>query len=414
MAQSHKTLKVSAPLVVATNRQWLENATIIVKNGIITDIGPTRNLSNVKADKVIKLKEGLISAGLVNAHCHLELSFLAGKLKRRTLFTDWIEDLIAARLKATKITVSTATAKAARRLIEMGVTCVGDVTSSFDVTPVLVKTGLRATVYHETLGYDPGIANEQHNNLISRVSSATCTDLIRLGVSPHAAYSVSGALLKKTTEYAKTKRLPLTVHLCETEDETTFSKFGKGPFSLLHNRRGVFNVSVHGKTPARVMADGNALENALCVHFNYPSRGDIALLKKKGASVVFCPNSNKWFKRKVNHALPKLLKNGIAVGLGTDSLASNTDLDIRAEARQVMKLFPDMPLETVYKMMTTGGAKAMGVDNGLGELKPSSPFDAIHLNINVSGKKSPLHAIIDSRGPVLRSWVAGKEIFNNN
>jgi cytosine/adenosine deaminase-related metal-dependent hydrolase len=171
---------------------------------------------------------------------------------------------------------------------------------------------------------------------------------------------------------------------------------------------------VHGKTPARVMADGNALENALCVHFNYPSRGDIALLKKKGASVVFCPNSNKWFKRKVNHALPKLLKNGIAVGLGTDSLASNTDLDIRAEARQVMKLFPDMPLETVYKLMTTGGAKAMGVDNGLGELKPSSPFDAIHLNINVSGKKSPLHAIIDSRGPVLRSWVAGKEIFNNN
>ncbi|VAX16316.1 hypothetical protein MNBD_NITROSPINAE04-1722 [hydrothermal vent metagenome] len=403
------TLKISAGCVVVDSSTILDNATVIVREGKVSKVGPSEVLQNVKADKVIRLKHHILYPGLVNAHCHLELSYMKGKISRRSPFTGWIKQLIAIRAGAEKKEVDDGIKAGIGRLIQTGTTCVGDVTLGGRVPPILKRSGLRAIVFHEVLGFDPNKADLRLADLKERVEKTFTTDRLQNGVSPHAVYSVSPKLMKETARYAKKSGLPVALHICETLAEAEFSRRGSGEFLSFHKSIGAHIPGGHpALTPVNAVSLTGAIDNALLIHMNHPNRGDLSTLVRKNAKVVVCPNSNRWFRRKINHPIIKFMKRKIPVGLGTDSLASNDDLDIRAEARRIMADFPELSISDVFDLATIGGARALGMPAKYGTLQVGAPFDAGAIEFKLNRRADPLLAIISDRGNVSKTWVGGE------
>lgn len=407
-----RTISVTAKYVIADAQTVLEDATVVVHGGAVAELGPAESLRKLKTDERHVFKNGVLSPGFVNAHCHLELSHMRGKLKPKTGFARWAMALMALRRETGARAAAAGVRQGLGEMIETGITCVGDISTTGEAIPALARSGMRSVIFHEVTGFDPAAARQKLAELKTRVESAPRSSLISNGVSPHAVFSVSPELMRRAAGYAKKTRAPLCVHMCETPDEATFTRRGKGPFADLLAGLGVPADRPLGLAPVNAAARAGALDGALLVHMNYPNHGDVATLASHVAKVAFCPNSNKWFGRKPDHPLMKLLARGIPVGLGTDSLASNTALDIRAEAREAMRLFPELSVERVFHMMTQGGAEALGLGGGLGSLRPGAPFDAAVAEPRLGRRADPRMAIIRMRGGVRRAWVGGKKIFN--
>ncbi|MDH5638833.1 MAG: amidohydrolase family protein [Nitrospinota bacterium] len=403
------TLKVTAQVIIIDSSTVLRDGAIIVHDGKVAEVGPSESLRGVKTDRSIRLPGHILHPGLVNAHAHLELSYMKGKLTPGAPFISWIKELIALRIKTKDSTIRAEIKTGVRRLTATGTTCVGDVSQTGLTAPVLAKQGMRGVVFHEVLGLDPSLTKERFADLALRVEGAEVNDgSLRQGVAPHAVYSTSMALMRAVARFATEGRLPLSIHLAETLEEDEFSRYGRGPFREFLQSIGQYKKEwAPGKRPTVTVRDAEALEGALVVHFNHPSRGDIAALKTAGAKVAYCPNSNHWFGRKEPHPLPDLLRQGVTVGLGTDSLASNTDLDIRAEMRTVMKTFPGLGADVVFHMATEGGAKALGYT---GALRPGAPFDAAAIEAQIGPRRNPMKSVIESRNDYSRLWVEGRPI----
>ncbi|VAX18471.1 hypothetical protein MNBD_NITROSPINAE03-1080 [hydrothermal vent metagenome] len=259
------------------------------------------------------------------------------------------------------------------------------------------------------MGFDPAQAEMRFADLKGRVEKAFTTDRLQNGVSPHSVYSVSPKLMKKTAGYAKKTSLPLAIHICETLAEAEFSVKGSGEFRSFHKSIGAHIPGGHpALTPVNAASRTGAIDNALLIHMNHPNRGDLSTLVCKNAKVIVCPNSNRWFRRKINHPLIKLMKRKIPVGLGTDSLASNDDLDIRAEARRIVGDFPELAVSDVFDLATVGGARALGLPAKYGTLQAGAPFDAIAVKLKLNRRTDPLLAIISNKENVSKTWVGGE------
>ncbi len=143
---------------------------------------------------------------------------------------------------------------------------------------------------------------------------------------------------------------------------------------------------------------------------NHPCKGDLATIKKEGAKIVICPNSNRWLQRPISAPVYDILDRGIPLALGTDSLASNTDLDMTAEIRGLLREFPDIALSQAFDIATVGGAKALGLPKMCGTLQKGAPFDAVAVKIKSFRKINPMRAIISGRRRVDAVWVAGAKL----
>lgn len=375
-------IKLSVRRLVLDRDTALENAVVIVHEGRVREIIPAESGTKLTADKKIDLTEHVLHPGFINAHCHLELSFLDGKLDPGMKFTDWIMALVKKRAGVSPARAGSAVKKSIARLIRSGTTCVGDVASSGMVTPHIIASGMRAVIYHETVGFDPELAGVRLKKLVDSVERAQGSEIVTHGVSPHAIYSVSGALMRGVADYAAIRGKPLAIHLAETPEETLFSKKGTGPFRELLSRLKIKVAGGHPhKSPVKAVLDTGALNKAALIHLNHPEPGDIGRIKKAGACVVVCPNSNRWFKRKTSaHPLRELLEKGVPVGIGTDSLASNTGLDMRAEMTALIEDFPFLTPQDVFHMATVGGAAALQAPESLGTIRAGAPFDAVAIH----------------------------------
>ncbi|MBI4666830.1 MAG: amidohydrolase family protein [Nitrospinae bacterium] len=406
-------IKVSTGTLVPDCGETLANAVVFVHEGKVVEICPAESVTKRRADRKVDLSGCLVHPGFVNAHCHLELSYLAGKMIPGLPFTDWVRDLVKKRGKASPSRVDSAIRKAIRRLIETGTTCVGDISSTGLSTTHLREAGLRAVVFHETLGYNPSVAGVKLRELMDRVERASGSEFVTHGVSPHAVYSTSGELIKGAAEYAAMRKKPLAIHVAETMEENVFAKKGTGPFRDLLIRLGAFAPGFHPRSaPVAALQTLSALENALLIHMNFPARGDVTRIARAKAKVCLCPNSNRWFGRDMEHPLPKLLDKKVPVALGTDSLASNMDLDMTKEAAAVAEDFPEIPSRDIFRMMTEDGARALGLPEGFGALRAGAPFDAVAIYMDKpAGVAKPFEAIISPDRQLARVFIAGRELY---
>jgi 5-methylthioadenosine/S-adenosylhomocysteine deaminase len=362
-----------------------DGAVLVGADGRILALGPNADVPRPVGSRTLEFPDAELVPGLINCHTHLELTHLAGK-NAEADFVTWIRGVRALK-DATASDEFTASAEAGLRdCWKHGVTCVADTGSSGAVLHALVKLGGRGVAYHEVFGPDPTFAEQcfeeferQVRGLQRRVSCDAAS--ARLGVSPHAPYTVSAPLYRLVAEFARRERFPIAVHLAESRAETQLIRDGAGPFADALRARGI-EVRPTGRSPVQYLVDLGVIASGdcLCIHCVQVDRDDLGVLARSGAAVAHCPRSN------LAHGhgrapLSSFLASGVRVGLGTDSVVSVGDVELPAEARAAGLDGPD-----ALRALTLDGARALGLEEDLGSLEIGKCGDLAVFSFAASSK----------------------------
>jgi cytosine/adenosine deaminase-related metal-dependent hydrolase len=321
----------------------------------------------------LDLGDVAVLPGLVNAHTHLDLTGLRGRCPPSPDFTAWLRAVISHRRAQAPAQVEADVRAGLAESLSRGTTLLGDIAAGGLSWPILVNGPGRAVVFHELLGLPRARAEQSlaaaRDWLGARPATADC----RPGLSPHAPYSVRSTLFAQAALLANQYRCPLAVHLAESQDELDLLHQHRGPFVAFLQELGVWDPEGLAESPARVMQLCDQPVPGLFVHANYlaPSAG-----VPRHRTVVYCPRTHAAFGHPP-HPFQALLARGVRVALGTDSLASNPDLDLLAEARFLHRLYPDFPGERLLHLATLAGAEALGWADQVGSLEPGKSADLV-------------------------------------
>ena len=358
----------------------------------------------------IDLSDCAILPGLVNAHTHLELSDLQGKVPYGGDFVDWVRRLTALRSKSVDALAQTIR-QACKNSLVNGVTTVGDICYGHRAWPILVGVGIRKVCFAEVFGQDNNL-DVARQYLEQCIAQTQCDDLLRLGLSPHAPYSAEAGLYKLAGELAGQNSLALTTHLAETLAEQEFLTAGTGPWveHLKHIGKWDGSYVWPGETAVRYFLQLDLGDQAfLLAHVNYLTDDEMAELAGTKHSVAYCPRSHRFFEHQRHH-FAQMLEMGINVCLGTDSLASNDTLSILDEMRFIHRQYPEFPAEALLRMATINGARALGWDDKIGTIAGGKYADLVA--VPVTGSCSDvLIDLLESGAEAKMTMVAGKIIY---
>lgn len=395
----------------------IENGALLIKKNKIEDIGPQKTiLRKYPKERVVNLKDRLIMPGLVNLHTHLELSWLRGVIGEQSEFFDWVMDLVDVRIKEDKAIAAASAASGLREAIKTGTTCIADTSSREMSLPYLIKSGIRATVYLEVLGMDESRASDILEALQNRLDVlGSLPDRIRAGISPHAPYSVSAKLLSVLSKYNSTKELSLSVHISETKAESLYMQGKPSAIDGYMKKFGWDTLKPNrGRTPVSFINKHRLLSNCIAVHSVHVDSRDISLLKSAGASVAHCPRSNHYLNAG-SAPVGELLDAGVNVGIGTDSMASNLDMDMWNEMRFAY-LVNKLSARKIIEMATISGAKALGLGEVTGSLERGKDADLIAIDTAAVTLKDPYQQLLlNTRdSDIALTMVKGKAIYSKD
>jgi cytosine/adenosine deaminase-related metal-dependent hydrolase len=366
-------------LLKMTGETPVENGQLVVERGRIKNID-TNQRGPVEGE-LVDLSGSLLLPGFVNAHCHLALSALKGRIPRRERFTDWVRSLIDENEKVSwENRVITLHAQA-KEMARSGVTALADHLSQAELVTEYTRLPFRQTLFLEVLGFHPSLAGsvvERLEPVLKRHPSNNGS--IRWGLAPHAPYSVSPKLFGELKRLASHYNCPLSCHVAELPEEVKLLKDGVGDIKDLLVERGMFDDSwtPPDMSPVRYLDSLGVLDSLVTVHLNLAG-DDLDLLASKNVKAVFCPQSTRWFRRGRYMPVRKLLDRGVVVGLGTDSLASNESLNFLGELRVAEEMLADVAREELLYMATRGGAEVLGMD--CGAIENGRPADLIGFNV---------------------------------
>jgi len=359
---------LGASWVVPVAGPPLREGRVAVEGGRIAWVGGDAEPGRPRA-AVRHLGDGVLLPGLVNAHCHLELSYLRSiREDGRRGFVAWVDALVERRAQASPAEVRSATKAAIDELKATGTVAVGDVSNALAHLDLLEASGLEAVVFYELLAWDPARAAAVLDDARRRLAETSRPGLrTTVRLAAHAPHSVSPPLLRALAEEGG----PAAIHLAESESESRFLAEGDGEWSAFLARRGLGHVAFAPPrtTPVRYLDALGVLHPGLvaahCVRADGPDR---ALLARRGVFVAVCPRSNRSLGVGMS-PVPDLLAAGVAVCLGTDSLASAESLDLLQDAAALQRQFPALDPAVIVRMATVNGARALKRDD-LGTIEP--------------------------------------------
>jgi cytosine/adenosine deaminase-related metal-dependent hydrolase len=353
---------------------------VTIHGGRIQAVGSAAHAPPVERSaetfETVDLGNVAILPGLVNAHTHLELSWMRNQVPPADSMPAW-----AARLMALRRTVSeepaVPTVDAAHEVRAAGTAVVGDVTNTLAAFDVLANSELSAAVFRELLGFNAPDPQKAVADAEAQIAALPRLDRLRPSVVPHAPYSVSPALLRAIG--GATANRPLSIHLGESADELQFLRDGTGAWRELLGQLGAWNDRWQppGCGPVEYL-DGLGLVNArlLAVHGTQLDDGELARLAGAHATVVTCPRSNRWTGAGAP-PIERFYASGVRVAIGTDSLASVEDLNLFAEMATVHRLAPGVPADRILASATRDGAVALGFADDYGTIEPGKRADLI-------------------------------------
>ncbi len=352
----------------------LANGTVTIRGDRIESVDPhgvrtpDEDLGNVA-----------IIPGLVNAHTHLDLSGARGLIPPTDPdhFTDWLRGVIAYRRGRTPEQVQADIRAGLAEAMRFGTTLIGDIAAEGASWDAVCEAKLRAVVFREIVGLTrAGVERWKEAVHWARsrskwsqedgrwISSVPCCVA---AYSPHAPYSVNAAVLMTSIGNNR----PVTFHIAESPAEIELFERRSGPFVEFLGELGVWDGAVLAESLNWVL--NWTTRSTLYAHCNYLN-SDAKI--RPNASIVYCPRTHAAF-RHPPHPFRDFLARGVRVCLGTDSLASNPDLDILAEARFVHAKFPDFPGETLLRMVTLSASEALGWADETGSLEPGKSADFV-------------------------------------
>jgi cytosine/adenosine deaminase-related metal-dependent hydrolase len=353
---------------------WIEtHAGRIVRLGRGTPPGPAADLG-----------AAALLPGLVNAHTHLELSWMAGRVPPAGGMPEWIDAVMRLRRTPARGGVEVKAARAAARSMRAtGTVLVGDVTNTLSTVGALARAPLGGVVFHELLGFAVTDAGEAVRDAWRRVDDASdqdsqappadpdsgaSSDGIAFSVVAHAPYSVSPALFGEIARSAR--QAPLSIHLAESAEEVEFLRTGRGPMRELLESLGVWAPTWEppGCDPVQYIASLGYLQpGVLVVHGVHLTDDGLERLRQARAVLVTCPRSNIW----VGAGAPRLshfYASGVPVAVGTDSLASAASLNMFDELAEIRRLAPEVAAASILESATRVGARALGRGRDFGTL----------------------------------------------
>jgi aminodeoxyfutalosine deaminase len=402
----------SARWVVPVSGAPIENGAVAVEDDLIVGVGSQREIIERFTEfKIESLGEAIILPGLVNAHTHLELTAMRGYLENEERdFFAWLRKLTIARLeRLTPDDIRVSATWGACEAVRAGITRVDDASDSAMMSMrALQDVGLRGAVYQESFGPDPRLVTENFEKLKLKVHELQCiqNELVRAGVSPHAPYTVCGPQLELIADLANSEGLPLMMHAAESEAEALFVREGCGVFAEGLARREI-EWKAPGVSTIQYLKQVGILETrSLLAHCIRVDDEDIETLRSSGAKVAHCPKSNA----KLGHGrapFAKFIAAGVAVGLGSDSVASNNTCDILEEAR----------FATLLSRASGAPVSATAaLEAACGQLREGAQADLIAVSLTGMHQLpsyDPVATLIfaSSGRDVILTVIAGREVF---
>lgn len=375
----------------------------------IVEVAPFASIDRAGA-RVVDLGEVVLLPGLVNAHTHLELSDLSPG-ERPASFGEWVirnMKVRAALGDRYAATVTAATRAGATECLRHGVTTVGDISRDVALTrPALAWGPLRVVSFGEVLA----LAQRRtllHERLAVAIDPAHASDFLRVGVSPHAPYTVEAAGYCACIAASDRRRMPICTHLAETLDEREFLATHGGSLRAIYDWLGTWDgdVSPEPDGPIAMAARVGLLDRpALLAHVNYASDDELNAIARGPASVAYCPRTHAYFGHPP-HRWREMLARGINVCVATDSRASSPDLNVVEDLRLVRRLAPEADARLLWSMVTTRGAAALERDD-VGAIAVGRRADFVAFP---SEGNDPLGALLDGPAIAKSVWVDGVRV----
>ncbi len=351
---------VSAPWVLpglapAPGRPGAAEAAAPLRDGAVALDGDTVLAVGPRAEVEARFGPGerldaVLLPALVNAHLHLELSHLAGRVPGGDGLPAWIEAFVAARRAGGEAGAAAAMALGAEALVAAGVAAVGDVSNGLGSLEPLSAAGLGGTVFHEVFGSAPERLAAARRDAAAARAAAPATPGLRVVESPHGLYSTDPAGL-----VALLSGPPASLHLAEDPAEREFVTTGGGPFAALRARMGGPPGRPGWARSPVALAAPHLAPGWLLVHCVDLDEEDLALLAASRATVVLCPRSNDLISR-ARPPLDRLLAAGVPLAVGTDSLASSPSLSPLEELARLRRDFPEVPARRLLPLAWNGAA----------------------------------------------------------
>ena len=354
---------------------------VAVDRGLIAGVGgPDSEPGRCGGDGIRRrdLGDAVIMPALVNAHTHLELSWLRGRAKPASSFLAWVSAMMRERLQSADGRddglVRSAIALALEEMRSSGTGLAGDISNSLAHLDLLEGSGVEGTVFYEVIKFRAADADgfvERSCRSLERAAAGRIR--WRVALAPHAPYSVSPSVFRALVAVRATLREPrMSVHVAESCEEVEFIGRGSGGWPEVLKRLGAWDPDwrAPGCSPVAYLDrlgfwDGGAL----AVHAVQAGGDDLALLARRGVTLVTCPRSNAW----VGAGAPPVeafYRCGARVAVGTDSLASVDDLNLFSELAALSRIAPGVTPRDLLRSATLSGAEALGLGATHGAISP--------------------------------------------
>ena len=358
------------------------NVLLIDDQGVVEAIVPA-----VEAGEGVEILEGILCPGFINAHCHIELSHLKRKVPQHTGLVDFVQAVMTER-DAPDEEKQQAMQDAEEELYNSGTVAIGDICNTTDSIPLKASSKLYWHNFIEISGFVDAaaqkrfdLANDILKTFRNHLSSAICH---LSSLSPHAPYSVSKKLFELINE--ATAGQLISIHNQEAAAENELYQNKSGKFLELYKNFGI-DISSFEPTERNSFPSWNPYFNKqqkiISVHNTFIDNEDLNNSKFKIQNSKFhfclCPNANLY----IENTLPPvnmLLEAGCNIILGTDSYASNTQLNIFEEINTLQKHFPGIPLQTMLQWATLNGAMALGIEEKFGSFEKGKQPGIVLIN----------------------------------
>ena len=408
-------LLLRARVVLPISRPPIPEGAVLVSGRRIAAVGRWRDLSSRRPKETVDLGDVVLMPGLVNAHCHLDYTDMAGHFPPPQLFSDWLKLITATKAGWTRADYLASWLNGAGMLVRTGTTTVADIEAVPELLPeVWNATPLRVFSFLELIGIK-GRRQPQDivREAVERIAALT-SPRGGIGLCPHAPYSTVPELMRLSAHITRQRRWRLATHVAESALEyEMFTRARGGMFDWL--QRSGRDMSDCGLgSPIQHLERCDALSGELlAAHANYLGKHDPALLARRKAQVVHCPRCHFYFHHD-RSPLRRLLRAGVNVCLGTDSLASvykarrqHIELSLFEEMRALARNAPWLSAPKIVRMATLNGAQALGMKGRVGELAPGAFADLITLPF--TGEVAHVYnGVLHHTGDVAASMIDGQ------
>ncbi len=341
-----------------------------IKNGVIelTDDGTIVSLQTTHTtQQPLEYYEGCIVPGFVNAHCHLELSHLRGKLPKYTGLIDFIIAVQQHRNTSNE-EIQAAIQQAETEMQQNGIVAVGDISNTANSFSVKSSSSLYYHTFIELLGFNPANATTILATGKTLQESATTAGLPN-SITAHAPYSVSDTLFRDIAQHSHL----LTVHNQESAAENLFFEQKQGDFLRLYQHFGLsidYFTATSNSSLQSYLTHIPKNKKLQLVHNTFTTVSDSAFAHQSHSDIYWClcPNANLYIENRLPN-LTHFLPYSNYITIGTDSLASNNQLDILSELLTIHQQFPDIAFATLLQWATYNGAKFLGIEHQYGSIE---------------------------------------------